>query len=219
MRKRHVLVILGAGVALLGGSIGRPCLSKSKAEEPPAIAEVLGSVQPLAGGMPADSISAESPESPAREGVFYKPAGGAGIEIPKAQASESRAGDIDRYLITAGLAGLSGTYIYSGESADLQIKEKKPAFLICGSIDSKDAIIVQLTRKQGNRTIQTNSEEARSDNRMGYRMSDLFRLSLTAGAGGCIAAKPDLELKPGEYLLSMGASPSAYDFGIAEESK
>jgi hypothetical protein len=169
--------------------------------------------------MPADSKSPEAPELPAREGVFYQPGNGQRIELRKAQASNSKAGDIDRYLMTAGLEGLGATYTYSGGRAILQVKEKKPTFHVCGSIGNKGAIIVRLTRKQDSRTIQTNSGEASSDNRMGYRRSDLFRVSLNAESNGCFSAKPELELKPGEYMFSMGSSPSAYDFGIVEEGK
>lgn len=215
----HVLVILGAGVALLGGNICRWGLSKAKADGLPSIADAAGSAQRPDGGKPLDSSNPELPESPEREGVFYQPGNGQWIELREAQASESKAGDIDRYLMTAGLAGLSATYIYSGAHADFQIKEKRPTFHLCGSNDSKNAIIVQLTRKQDSRTIQTNSGEASSDNRMGYRRPDLFRVSLSAVSSGCFSAKSDLELEPGEYLLSVGSSASAYDFGIAEASR
>jgi|WetSurMetagenome_2_1015567.scaffolds.fasta_scaffold24131_3 hypothetical protein len=214
MRTRPVLLLLGAGIALLGGNTCRWCFSKPKADGQTVFADAPGTAQRTDGSFPAGSLS---PEVPAREGVFYQSGEGKRIELRKTQAAESKAGDIDKYLITAGLAGLGATYIYSGEHADLQIKEKKPTFYLCGSIEGKDAIIVQLTRKKDSRTVQTNSGEASSDNRMGYRRSDLFRVSLSDESNGCFSAKPDLELKPGEYLLGIGSSPSTYDFGIAEE--
>jgi hypothetical protein len=213
-----MLIILGVGLVFLGANVCPFCLSMEKAEGQPTGAPAADGTQRIDDSMPAGSMTPGVPGYAAREGIFYDPGNSPWIELSKAQALESKAGNIDKYLMTAGLSGLNATHIYSKEHADIQIKETKPTFHLCGSLESKDAIIVQLTRRQDSRSIQTNSGEASSDNRMGYRRSDLFRVSLSAEPSGCISAKADLELKPGEYLLSVGSSPSAYDFGIAEKS-
>ncbi len=215
----NVLAILMAGIAFLSGSC--PAWGLSTAQAGGQNTRAAGArPQLIDDRMPAGTSQAEAGSVQAPAGVFYRPDNGGQIEMRKTQASESKAGDIDRFLMNAGLGGLNATYIYAGGRADLQIKEKKPVFRICGTGVGKDAVIVQLTQKKDSRTIQTNSAEASSDNRMGYRRSDIFRLSLSAAdREGCHAAKPDLELKPGEYLLSIGSSLSTYDFGITAESK
>jgi hypothetical protein len=153
---------------------------------------------------------------PPEEGVFYHQSNGSWIKLKKALAAESKTGSVGRYLMSDGLAGLNTTYIYRGEHAELQIVGRRPTLYVRGSNYSKEAVIVQLARKRESREMQTSSDEASSDNKAGYKRKDISRVSISALSRDCFAVTPDLELRPGEYLLSIGSPPTTFDFGIVD---
>ncbi len=152
---------------------------------------------------------------PEGNGVFVRSGAGGWIKLERAKTDDSKAHGMGRFLETDGLSGLNMTLEYHGTRAAIQISERRPTFHVRGIGSAKEALIVQLTRKKDSREVKIDTTEASSDNKVGFKRGEIRRVATASLSKTAFTVVPDLELKPGEYLLVLGDATAIFDFGVS----
>jgi hypothetical protein len=62
---------------------------------------------------------------------------------------------------------------------------------------------------------RVSSNEISADNKGGFKRDDIHRVIAISVAKDAFAVLPEIELKPGEYVLVFGNPSAAYDFGVS----
>ena len=153
---------------------------------------------------------------PDGNGVFVKNSAGGWIKLERAKTDDSKAHGMGRFLETDGLSGLNMTLEYRGAQAAIQISDRRPTFHVRGIGSAKEALIVQLTRKKDSREARIDTTEASFDNKVGFKRGEIRRVATGSISRTEFTVVPDLELKPGEYLLVLGDATAIFDFGVSQ---
>jgi hypothetical protein len=155
---------------------------------------------------------------PAAAGVYYRQAYAKWIKLEPAPMADMKTKGMGRFIETDGLSNLGMTVVFKGAAASMQISTPQPTFYVRGVGSAKDAIIIQLTRREDSRTIQASSSAASVGNKGGFKKEDIRRVTVIAYSDDSFSATPDEDLKAGEYLLAFAYATAGFDFGILAEA-
>ncbi len=156
----------------------------------------------------------EAEEPPAGTGIYFKSESGEWVKLLKATTYDAKTHGLERFLETDGYSYLNTTAVFDGAASPFQIENRKPQFFIRGIAKPKDALIVILTKKNDRREVKFSSANVSSDNRGGFLPSSIRRVLATVVGDQLFSIKPEMSLKPGEYLIVFGEPNVGYDFGI-----
>jgi len=156
---------------------------------------------------------------PPAAGVYCLQGGTKWIKLDPAPVEDSKIRSLDRLMQTEGLIIINTNNAYLGAYAALELSDRRPTFYVRGVGSPKDAQIVRLTRKRDKRTVQTSSAEISVTNRGGFKREEIRPVAVTSFSDGSFSVTPEVDLKPGEYLLAFGSAVTGFDFGISPGKK
>jgi len=158
--------------------------------------------------------TAPAPGIPASPGVYYRQNDNNWISLPRAPVSGTKAKGLSLFVETGGFTKLGTDIMCPGARASTRILVPRPTLYIRESGHPKDAMLIRLTQKKKSRTFHTSSADATVENKEGFRKADIQKAIVTEYTGGIASVTPEENLKPGEYLLVLGAEDTCFDFGI-----
>ncbi len=159
-------------------------------------------------------LAARAPGIPASPGVYYRQNDNNWIGIPRASVSSTKAKGLDLFVETGGFTKLGTDIACPGARASTRISAPRPTFYVRESDGPKDAMLIRLTQKKTSRTFHTSSADATVENKEGFRKADIRKTIVTEYPEKIASITPEEDLKPGEYLLVLGAEDISFDFGI-----
>jgi len=164
----------------------------------------------LQGGLAAPA----PPGIPASAGVYYRQNDNNWIGIPHAPVSSAKAKGLGLFVETGGYTNLGTDIVCPGAKASTRILAPRPTFYVRESGRPKDAMLIRLTQKKKSRTFHTSSADATVENKEGFRKANIRKTIVTEYPDKIASITPEEDLKPGEYLLVLGAEDISFDFGI-----
>lgn len=158
---------------------------------------------------------APPPGMPVTPGVYFRQGDAQWIKLEPASMADMKSKGMEQFMDTYGYFNLDLTVTYTGAQAAAQIPVPRPVFYVRGVGSSKEAMIVQLTRKKDSRTIRTSSSAATTENKGGFKKQEIQNVTVTVYSDESFSVAPEDDLKPGEYLLVFGYANAGFDFGIS----
>lgn len=158
--------------------------------------------------------AAPAPGIPALPGVYYRQNDTNWVSIPRALLSNTKAKGLGLFVETGGYTNLGTDIVCPGSRASTRILAPRPTFYVRESGRPKDAMLIRLTQKKKSRTFHTSSNDVSVENKEGFRKANIRKTIVTEYPGGIVSVTPEGDLKPGEYLLVLGAEDTSFDFGI-----
>lgn len=157
---------------------------------------------------------AQAPGIPASPGVYYRQNDSRWISVPRALISNTKAKGLGLYVETGGFTNLGTDIVCPGAKASTRLVVQRPTFYIRETGHPKDAMLIRLAQKKASRTFHTSSTDATVENKEGFRKADIRKTIVTEYPDGITSVTLGEDLKPGEYLLVLGATDTSFDFGI-----
>jgi hypothetical protein len=104
-------------------------------------------------------------------------------------------------------------YTWDGATSHAQVFSRRPTFRVnLGYMPDRGLRIIQIVKLEQKATRRT------SELRLSHDLPTEFRggvaVALTRGMDGEILVQPEADLIPGEYMLSLGALATQYDFSV-----
>ena len=123
-----------------------------------------------------------------------------------ANSSGVRAGGGMGAALTYGIASVKSTMTFRDPTAPVKTLGARPVFCIVGpSLTApRDMLIVRLKEKKDHRELQIGKANAYTGMKIEYPSSDVTEVTVTE-SGSVRTLTPKVDLKPGEYLLFVGA--------------
>lgn len=162
---------------------------------------------------------APPPGMPAAAGVYYRENSGKWLKLDPAFVDESKAKGMGTYMETEGLSGLGLNYVYLGISAPLQLPDPRATFYFRGVGSAEQVQLVRLSQGKQNRTVRTSSTDVSVGNRGGFKRSEIRPVAAIVFSDGAFSVTPEIDLKPGEYLITLGSAMKGFDFGVTAGKK
>ena len=151
---------------------------------------------------------------PASPGVYCLQDGRNWISLEKASITKTRADGLDLFVETGGYTNVGVESVLPGAKALTRIPEPRPVFGVREAGSSSDVTLIRLDKKKNSRAFRTSYANSTLGNKGGYNKSDIIRTAVTSNPDGAFQVKPEVDLKPGEYLLILGEPGNSFDFGI-----
>jgi hypothetical protein len=154
------------------------------------------------------------PDVPEAPGVYLLQGQSAWTHLQPAVTSDTNANGLQLFVYTGGYTDLGMNVVCPGSRASLRVFVPQPVLYVRAVGSAKDAMLIRLTKKKGQRVVRTAFSNVTVANKGGFRREDVFKLILQESPNGFFSVSPEKELPPGEYLLVLGNAVPAYDFGI-----
>jgi hypothetical protein len=165
-------------------------------------------------GTSVAQIAASPGDPPTAAGVYYHQGEKGWAALARPVMADTKTEGMGRFLDTYGWSNLNRTMVFQGAAAGVHIANQRPTFQVRGVGSAQDVLIVQLASKKDTREIQASSTNASVNNKEGFKRSSICRVTATVLAKDLYSVTPEVNLKPGEYLLVFGHAETAYEFGI-----
>lgn len=123
-----------------------------------------------------------------------------------ANSSGVRAGSGMGAAFTYGIASVKSIMTFRDPTAPVKALGARPTFCIVGPTMTapRDMLIVRLKEKKDHRELQIGKANAYTGMKIEYPASDVTEVTVTE-SGAVKTLTPKADLKPGEYLLFVGA--------------
>jgi hypothetical protein len=157
---------------------------------------------------------ASPPNPPTAAGVYYHQGEAGWTTLARPVMADTKTEGMGRFLDTYGWSNLNRTMVFQGAEAGVRIPDPRPTFYARSLGSAQDVIIVQVAKKKESREIQASSTNASVNNKEGFKRGSIYRVTATVLAKDLYSVTPEVNLKPGEYLLVFGHAETAYEFGI-----
>jgi len=165
------------------------------------------------------SQSAAVTDIPNPPGVYYQNSDKSWISIPKAAITKSKLTGTGLFVETGGYTNLGTDVVCDGARASMRVSGPRPVFYVRGIGPSSDALLIHLTKKKSTRTFYKSSANSSFENKIGAKKSDIRRTAVNVVSEETYSITPDVDLKPGEYLMVIGDPENSFDFGIDPTKK
>jgi hypothetical protein len=151
--------------------------------------------------------------APGESGVWLLQ-NGAWLTMLSAPHSRANARGLDNYIYTDGYTNLNMDVSFAGPKADLRISGREPVFIARLENDGFEPVLIRLEKKKNRRICRSRPSSASIGNKHGFSKKDIVQTILTVNPDKSITVRPELPLKPGEYLLVTGSPSFGRDFGV-----
>jgi hypothetical protein len=166
-----------------------------------------------------EAVKSSAEEPPKEPGVYYRD--GTNWILLAESLPTTKVRGMGRALLTVMLASVRFYDVYSGTSAQVQIREQKPEFYVRDfPIAHQELAIVQLKKEKDRREVHSSSVSLLRGS--GHKNVDLHKLKATRISNDVYKLVPEDELQPGEYVLDLYISDTdtgVYEFGIVGSKK
>jgi hypothetical protein len=104
-------------------------------------------------------------------------------------------------------------YTWEGASAHAQVTERRPAFRVnLAYLPDRALRNLQIVKLEQRSSVRKTGVRWPSDSEGEFR--DPVAIAVSRGPDGELTVRPDADLAPGEYMLSLGVLVTQYDFSV-----
>ena len=157
------------------------------------------------------------PGIPDLPGVHIRKDDASWISLQKASFAKTETKGLDLFIQTGGYTSLDLEVVCPGARAATRLTTPRPVFYVRDAGPSNDVMVIQLTRKKDSRSFRKSSADTTIENKEGLRKKDIRKAAVTKYPDGTFSITPEVDLKPGEYLLALGNTSLSFDFGVDGE--
>lgn len=164
--------------------------------------------------------SVPAPDIPDSPGVYYRQENGKWVSLPNATVAKTTTKGLGLFVETGGYTNLETDVVCRGAKAVTRVTGPRPTFFIRKVGSSGDVALIQLTQKKDSRSFHKSSADATVENKVGARKEAIKKTAVKAYAEDFFSIRPEVDLKPGEYLLiisDVGDAATSFDFGIDQQ--
>ena len=151
---------------------------------------------------------------PPSPGVYYRQDGNNWITLQKANFSDTKATGLELFIETGGWSDLGMEAACPGANAIARISSARPVFYVRETVRPEEVMLIQLTRKKNSRVFHKSTANVTVDNTEGFPKAEIRKTVVANHSSGIYSVTPEVDLKPGEYLLVLGNTTLSFDFGI-----